>query len=205
MKYLNKEIEYELIHRGAKLVRFVDVSHLTETQNRQFPNAIVFVLPLTPDYVKEVCDTPDYVQARINDNFNFDDDEYSLTEQKAGDLSDQMAELLVQKGYKAFSQSDASLIAEGKFVAAHKQSLLPDKTVALLGGLGWIGKNNLLLTSEYGAAQCLGTVLTDAPLETVLYKPLSPKCGNCRICANICEKQVLKIKYGHPQLPEMKS
>lgn len=198
MKYLNKEIEHELINRGAKLVRFVDVSHLTERQNRQFPNAIVFALPLTTHYVKEVMDTPDYVKARIDDNFNFDDDEYSLTEQKAGDLSDQIAELLIQKGCRAFSQSDASLIAEGKFDVTLQQSLLPNKTIALLGGLGWIGKNNLLITCAYGAAQCLGTVLTDAPLKTVLYEPLSPKCGNCRICADICEKHVLKNEKWTP-------
>lgn len=192
MKYLNKEIEHELISRGAKLVRFVDVSQLTETQNRQFPNAIVFVLPLTPNYVKEVVNTPNYVKARIDNNFNFDDDEYTLTEQKAGDLSDQIAELLVQKGYKSFSQSDASLIAEGKFDVAHKQSLLPNKTVALLSGLGWIGKNNLFITPKYGAAQCLGTVLTNAPLDTELHEPLLPKCGNCNICGDICERKVLK-------------
>ncbi len=192
MKYLNEEIENKLINLGAKLVRFVDISHLTEMQNRQFPNAIVFVLPLTTPYVKEVFNTPDYVKARIEDNFNFDDDEYSLTEQKAGDLSDQIADFLIQKGYKAFSQSDASLIAEGKFDVAHKQSLLPNKTVAVLSGLGWIGKNNLFITPQYGAAQCLGTVLTNAPLDTESHEPLLPKCGNCNICRDICEKKVLK-------------
>lgn len=192
MKYLNKEIEHVLMNQGAKFVRFVDISHLTETQNRQFPNAIVFVLPLTAQYVKKVCDTPNYVKARIDDNFNFDDDEYTLTEQKAGDLSDQIAELLVRKGYKAFSQSDASLIAEGKFDVKHKQSLLPHKTVALLSGLGWIGKNNLFITLPYGAAQCLGTVLTNAPLDTELHEPLLPKCGRCNICRDLCERKVLK-------------
>ena len=75
-----------------------------------------------------------------------------------------------------------------------KESVLPHKTVALLGGLGWIGKNNLLITPEYGAAQCLGSVLTDAPLETVLQEPLLPKCRNCNICAEVCEKQVLTGK-----------
>lgn len=192
MKPLNKEIEHLLINWGVKFVRFVDVSHLTETQNRQFPNAIVFVLPLTANYVKEVFDTPNYVKARIDDNFNFDGDEYAITEQKAGDLSDKIAALLIEKEYKAFSQSDASLIAEGKFDAAHKQSLLPNKTVAVLSGLGWIGKNNLFITPKYGAAQCLGTVLASAPLDTELHEPLSPKCGNCNICRDICERKVLK-------------
>lgn len=194
MKYLNQEIENELIKQGAQLIRFVDLSHLSERQNRQFPHAVVFALPLTPGYIKEVGDTPDYVQARIDDNFNFDDDEYLLTENKTHELADHMAAYITGKGYKAFSQSDESLIAEGKFDAAHKQSLLPNKTIAILGGLGWIGKNNLLITPEYGAAQCLDTVLTDAPLETVLCEPLYPKCGNCMTCVRICERKVLKGK-----------
>lgn len=194
MKYLNQEIENELIKQGAQLIRFVDLSHLSEAQNRQFPHAVVFALPLTPGYIKEVGNTSDYVQARIEDNFNFDDDEYLLTENKTHELADHIAAYITGKGYKAFSQSDKSLIAEGKFDAAHKQSLLPNKTIAILGGLGWIGKNNLLITPEYGAAQCLGTVLTDAPLETVLCEPLSPKCGNCMTCVRICERKVLKGK-----------
>lgn len=57
-----------------------------------------------------------------------------------------------------------------------------------------ISINNLLITSEYGAAQCLGMVLTDAPLDTTLCEPLLPKCGKCNICMNICEKKVLKGK-----------
>ena len=66
------------------------------------------------------------------------------------------------------------------------------KTIALLSGIGWIGKNNLLITPEYGSAQCLGTVLTDAPLKTIIHEPLLPKCGNCVACIDICEKHVLK-------------
>ena len=81
---------------------------------------------------------------------------------------------------------------EGVFNFETKESVLPHKTVAQLSGLGWIGKNNLFITPEYGAAQCLGTVLTDAPLETVPYAPISPKCGNCNICRDICERKVLK-------------
>ena len=119
MKYLNQEIENELRNQGAELIRFVDISHLSETQNRQFPHAIVFALPLTAGYIKEVCDTPDYVQARIDDNYNFDDDEYSITENRTHKLADNMAAYIAEKGYNAFSQSDENLIAEGKFDAAH--------------------------------------------------------------------------------------
>lgn len=194
MKYLNQEIENELKNQGAELIRFVGISHLDEKQNRQLPTAIVFALPLTAEYAKMVFNIPDYVQVRIADNYNFDDDEYSQTEHKAGEIADELAKFITGKGYKAISQSDTGLLADGVFNFETKESVLPHKTVALLGGLGWIGKNNLLITPEYGAAQCLGTVLTDAPLETVLHEPLSSKCGNCITCVNICERKVLKGK-----------
>lgn len=194
MKYLDQEIENELINWGAKLVRFVSISHLHEKQNRRLPNAIVFAFPLTPEYVREVFDTPNYVQARIDDHYNFDDDEYLQTENKAGEVADELAKFITEKGYEAKSQSDARLEAEEVFNFETNESVLPHKTVALLGRLGWIGKNNLLITPEYGAAQCLGTILTNAPLEATLHEPLLPKCGNCHICMEICEKQVLKGK-----------
>lgn len=54
MKYANEEIENELIKQRAKLIRFVDISHLTETQNRQFPNAVVFALHLIVKHVKHL-------------------------------------------------------------------------------------------------------------------------------------------------------
>ena len=170
MQYLNQEIENELKNQGAELIRFVNISHLDEKQNRLLPTAIVFALPLTAEYVK------------------------TQTEHKAGEIADELAKFITGKGYKAVSQSDTGLLADGVFDYETKESVLPHKTVALLGGLGWIGKNNLLITPEYGAAQCLGTVLTDAPLETELHEPLSPKCGNCITCVNICERKVLKGK-----------
>ena len=201
MKNLNQEIENELKNKGAELIHFVCISHLGEKQNRQLPNAIVFALPLTTEDVMQVFGTPDYVQARIDDNYNFDDDEYTQTENKAGEIADELAKFLTEKGYKAISQSDAGLVADKVFDFETKESVLPHKTVALLGGLGWIGKNNLLITPEYGAAQCLGTVLTDAPLQTVVHEPLLPKCRNCNICAKVCEKKVLKGKLWSNSVP----
>lgn len=106
MKYLNQEIENELKNQGAELIRFVGISHLDEKQNRQLPTAIVFALPLTAEYAKMVFNIPDYVQVRIADNYNFDDDEYSQTEHKAGEIADELAKFITGKGYKAITQSD---------------------------------------------------------------------------------------------------
>jgi epoxyqueuosine reductase QueG len=197
---MNRTIENELTARGAKQIRFVDVSHLSREQNRGLPNAVVFALPLTPAYIQEVIDTPDYVAARVADNFRFDDDEYLKTEIRAGKIADELAELLVGKGYRALSQSDDSLLSEGLFDAETHTSILPNKPLAVLGGMGWIGKNNLLITPEYGAAQCLGTVLTDVPLETMRHEIIAPKCGDCTVCVKICERQVLKNRVWTPTM-----
>lgn len=73
----------------------------------------------------------------------------------------------------------------------YEETPLPHKTVAVLSGISWIGKNNLLVTSEYGSALCLGVVLTDAPLNTTR-EVVENKCFKCKICVNICQENALE-------------
>lgn len=61
---------------------------------------------------------------------------------------------------------------------------LSHKKVAQLSGLGWIGRNNLLVTPQWGAKVRLVTVLTDLPLE--IDRPLERDCGECRDCIETC-------------------
>ncbi len=61
---------------------------------------------------------------------------------------------------------------------------LSHKEVARRAGLGWIGRNNLLVTPERGSRVRLVTVLTDLPLSTG--KPLERDCGDCRDCLPAC-------------------
>ena len=189
---LENKIINELKFHGADFIHFVDISHLLPSENNGYRNAILFGISLSPAYIREVIDTPDYVSARIKNNFDFDDDEYYIKELKADGLSDLMAEYLKQKGYSAYSQSDKNQLANNSFDAEHIRTILPHKTIALLAGIGWIGKNNLLVTPEYGSAICVGCVLTDAPLKTVSHTSALPKCHNCNICENACEPQALK-------------
>ncbi|MBI4301891.1 MAG: epoxyqueuosine reductase [Chloroflexi bacterium] len=63
-------------------------------------------------------------------------------------------------------------------------AIFSHKLAAHLSGLGWIGKNSLLITPHYGPRVRWITVLTDAPLETGT--PLHKKCGRCRECVEVC-------------------
>ena len=70
------------------------------------------------------------------------------------------------------------------------KSLFPHKLAAHLSGIGWIGKNCLLITPEHGPRVRFVTVLTDAPLYPG--KPLEKKCGKCTQCIDACPVQALK-------------
>ena len=88
---------------------------------------------------------------------------------------------LISRGYDAFA-----LTRDRAHFDFHKSStLLPHKTVATRAGLGWIGKNAMLVTKERGSAVRLTSVLTNAPFPTE--KPIDESyCGDCMECASNC-------------------
>jgi len=82
-------------------------------------------------------------------------------------------------GYHALPVA-ASQIVDWKNQRGH----LSHKHVARLAGLGWIGRNNLLVNEKFGSRIRLVTILTNFPLVTD--SPLSKDCGSCRACISVC-------------------
>lgn len=64
-------------------------------------------------------------------------------------------------------------------------SAVLERTWAYFSGLGWIGKNSLLIHPQYGSYLLLGEILLDHPLNQKP-KPLASYCGNCRRCLDAC-------------------
>jgi len=64
------------------------------------------------------------------------------------------------------------------------------KGIGRLAGLGWIGRNNLLVNRQFGSQFRLVTILTDAPLEAD--SPVEDSCGNCRACIPVCPVGAIK-------------
>lgn len=71
---------------------------------------------------------------------------------------------------------------------------LSHKEIAIAAGLGWRGRNNLVVNPKYGSAIRLVTVLTDMPLE--LSKPLEQDCGSCRRCISVCPAGSIRLQPG---------
>ena len=188
---LDTEIRNELTRKGAGFVHFVDVSKLSFKQNRKYKNAVLFGIALSASYIKLVAKTPDFVQ-KLRENNQLEKDEFHIIELKTDKLADYLANFINTLGYEAYSQSEANLISTGFYNVQKQSSSLPHKTIAGLAGIGWIGKNNLLITREYGCAFSMCSVLTNAPLQTSLIKPLISQCGECNICKSVCKTDALK-------------
>ncbi|MGG7145744.1 hypothetical protein ACQPVA_03040 [Clostridium butyricum] len=146
---------------------------LSEKENRGYNVAILIGMILSSDYI-----------SRLSKENKIDYSEFKEKEHRAGDLAKWVADFIIAKGYKAFAQSDKNLIY-GIYEETTKTTPLQHKKVAILSGLGWIGKNNLLVTKEYGSALCMCTVLTNALLPTENPSIIKPKCSECTICKDI--------------------
>lgn len=76
-----------------------------------------------------------------------------------------------------------------KVDAANELGHAPHKAFALAAGLGWIGRNNLLVNPRFGPRLRLGTVLTDLKLDAGT--PMENRCGDCRLCILSCPSKAL--------------
>lgn len=69
--------------------------------------------------------------------------------------------------------------------------LFSHKKAAVRAGLGYIGKSCLFISRKFGPRVRLGTVFTNAPLETV-YEHQKSLCGECDICSKACGAMAIK-------------
>jgi epoxyqueuosine reductase len=64
-----------------------------------------------------------------------------------------------------------------------------DREAAARSGVGFYGKNTLLITRRHGSWVVLGTLVTDVELEAT--PPLGADCGSCTLCIEACPTNAL--------------
>ena len=94
----------------------------------------------------------------------------------------------------AYAELRDKLDALGGLLGGHYRVLVDendhvDREAAARSGVGFYGKNTLLITRRHGSWVVLGTLVTEAELEPT--PPLGTDCGECRLCIDACPTHAL--------------
>lgn len=75
---------------------------------------------------------------------------------------------------------------------------LPERYIAEKCGIGFTGKNNMIINKQYGSYLFLGEVITDLYIEPS--KPSVNKCGNCEVCLSSCPTKSINKGQTNPNI-----
>ena len=70
-----------------------------------------------------------------------------------------------------------------------------ERSVAYTSGIGFIGKNNMLIVPGYGSYLFLAEILTTAALPLRAVTPLENRCGTCNRCVEACPTGALERPF----------
>lgn len=169
---------------GASLVGVAGIEELkadfsfSQTLLKSLTRAISIVFRLSGKVLETVEDHPTAIYFHHYRSINYLLDQTAL----------KVAASLQKEGWQALP-IPASQIVDWEKQRGH----LSHKKVAVAAGLGRLGRNNLLVTPEYGSQVRLVSILTDKPLGiTAALSGAASGCGTCRKCIITCPAQAIK-------------
>jgi len=149
----------------------------------KFNRAISLGKKLLPAVLDDIEDHPTQLYFHHYRQINFFLDRVALS----------LADYIYNLGASALP-IPASQVIDWERQKAH----LSHKKIGELAGLGWLGRNNLLINPEVGAQFRLVTILTDLPLS--VDSPLERDCADCYACLSVCPAKAIKenqIDFDH--------
>lgn len=100
---------------------------------------------------------------------------------------------VIRKILKKIMRELAEAWAPYGYRLATDSAPLMEVAIADQSGLGWTGKNTLLLRKEGGSLFFLAEILTDLPLPTD--SAVANHCGRCTACLSVCPTQAFIKPY----------
>jgi epoxyqueuosine reductase QueG len=150
---------------------------LTSAISEKFSKAIVVGVRVSPSVLGTLVDGPNLLYYHHYRQLNYQLDRAAL----------RIAQEIERMGYGALPVA-ASQVVDWATMRGH----VSHKDMARMAGLGWRGRNNLLVTGLWGAQVRLATVLTDLPLEPGSAQ--SSDCGGCQRCLPACPAGAIKLE-----------
>lgn len=159
----------------ADITGFREKFYLDKKTISRFGRAISLGKRLLDSILDDIRDQPTTLYLHHYRKLNY------FLDREAMSLSYYIQEL----GFKALP-IPASQILDWEKHIAH----VSHKHIGRLAGLGWIGRNNLLVNPDLGARFRLVSILTDIPLDAD--KPLDGSCEMCKKCLSTCPAGAIK-------------
>lgn len=146
----------------------------------RYPRAVTIGIALQDSLVNLLPEREDYAAAMLYRHNSYDVVNLALDQ-----IALAVANTIQRAGYGALPVPASKRSSNEKIAGVFSHKL-----AAHLAGLGWIGKNCLLVTPDHGPRVRWVTVLTDAPLKPT-GSPMEQRCGKCTQCTDACPKKAI--------------
>jgi epoxyqueuosine reductase QueG len=180
MEY-SKQLKAFIKSVGADLVGFTDVVSLQGiyTEPKDLLDSFSYVISVGVEVPKSVFDT---ILDKPTPIYNV---VYQTINRILDEIGYKTSRHLQNMGYSGLPIPASQIVDREKWYGA-----ISHKAVARMAGLGWQGKNLLLITPKFGSRIRLVTILTDAPLK--IEQPMKNRCGACTKCKEACPVGAIK-------------
>ena len=101
--------------------------------------------------------------------------------------------VVLKEKANTFIETLQSKYSKAKFKIFVDSNAILEKAWAARCGIGWIGKNTLLINKENGSFLFICIVLTD--LELNYDEMLEDNCGNCNACIDACPTKAIEAPF----------
>ena len=197
IKLIAADIKKWGVELGFQQVSFADIDlskyehHLKDWIDRNYHGAMSYMAEnhdkrchpeqLVPGTIRVVCvrmdyalDSKDSLESMENtgkayvSRYARGRDYHKLIRKRLQKLARRIQDVVGPFGYRAFVDSAPVL----------------ERALAEKSGMGWIGKNTMLINKQAGSWFFLGELFTDLPLP--VDEKVSDHCGSCSACLDIC-------------------
>lgn len=176
-----KRAKARILGWGADLVGVADTELLKELEVRPsdllrgFRRAVSIAVQLPMAVFETISNQPTPIYGAI----------YQTANRILDEIAFRTAVAFQKEGFHSLPIPASQVLDRETWHAA-----ISHKAVARMAGLGWQGKNLLLITPQFGSRVRLVTVLTEAPLKADA--PVKNRCGNCTLCRDACPAEAIK-------------
>jgi epoxyqueuosine reductase QueG len=170
-----EELKVDAFGIGDMTLYEGDLVGLDTGIKKALPRAVIFGLALSKSVLDTASDGPNqlYLHHYRQLNYRLDMMGYLISRE------------IEKKGYRAMPFA-ASQVIDWQDQKGH----ISHKHIGVVAGIGWIGRNNLLVHPVFGSQVRYNTVLTDMPLAAD--KPLEQDCCECEACMSACPAGAIK-------------